>query len=99
MRFMNEWDIQRVVAVYDRHPILGPASKTLESLKNWTNENSDGWAYWPKPCRAAAKLMELLERDPRYGEAVVTEAEYKAALRPIKAFRTRQGADFEIVDL
>jgi hypothetical protein len=96
MRFMNSWDIDRSVAVYDRHPILGPASKTLQNLERWTNENSDGWAYWPKPCRAAKKLMELLDRDPRYGEDDVTEADYKAALQPIKSFRTRQGADFVI---
>jgi len=97
--WMNTWDIERCVAVYDRHPILGPASKTLLNLERWTNANSDGWAYWRKPSNAAKKLMELLDRDYRYGEAEVTEAEYKAALRPIKAFRTRQGADFEIEDL
>lgn len=97
--WMNSWDIERAVAVYDGHPILGPASKTLLNLERWTNANSDGWPYWRKPANAAKRLMELLQRDYRYGEAEVTEAEYKAALRPIKAFRTRQGADFEIEDL
>lgn len=27
------------------------------------NRNSDGWAYWPKPFRAAARLMEPVEGD------------------------------------
>jgi len=98
MRFMNRWDIDRAVAIYDRHPILGPASQTLQNLERWTDEHSDGWAYWPKPVRAAKKLMELLDRDPRYGEDDVTVAEYKAALRPIKSFRTRYAGDFDIVE-
>ena len=104
MRFMNAWDIDRAEARYAGHPILGPATATLRNLSDWTNANSDGWAYWPKPVRAAKRLIELIERDGtnRYVSDSerddVTEAEYRAALRPIKAFRTRQGADFEIVE-
>lgn len=104
MRYMNEWDIDRAEALYAGHPILGPAVRTLRNLVAWTNRNSDGWAYWPKPCRAAAKLMEMIERDgtSRYAfdevRADVSRAELRAALRPIKAFRTRQGADFEVVE-
>jgi hypothetical protein len=57
-----------------------------------------------KPARAAAKLMELIERDGTnrfYGgpREDVTVAEYRRALAPVKAFRTRQGADFEIVEV
>ena len=102
MRFMNSWDIDRACSLYETHPVLGPASQTIRNLEVWTNRNSDGWAYWPKPCRAAAKLMELIERDgtnafhggPRPDATV---EEYKVALRPVKSFRTRFGADFEIV--
>lgn len=104
MRFMNEWDIEESRQRFQDHPILGPATETLENLKEWTNRNSDGWPYWPKPARAAARLMELIERDgtARYLRSEdrddATEAELRAALRPIKAFRTRHGADFEIVE-
>ncbi len=103
MRYMNYWDIEDARARYASHPILGPATETLANLANWANCNSDGWAYWPKPCRAAARLQELIERDgtSRYRFDVerddVTRDEYLAALRPIKSFRTKQGADFEIV--
>lgn len=103
-RFMNDYDIERAASRYDTHPILGPATWTLENLRTWTNSHSDGWAYWPKPARAAAKLMELIERDGTnkyhldYEREDATLAEYKKALAPIKAFRTRQGADFEIVE-
>jgi hypothetical protein len=102
MRYMNEWDIAEAVERYADHPILGPATRTLANLAEWTNHNSDGWPYWPKPARAAARLMELIERDgtSRYrfdaDRADVSEAEYRAALRPIKAFRTRFAATFTI---
>lgn len=105
MRYMNDYDIDRAARQHGWHPILGPAIQTLTNLKDWTNRNSDGWAYWPKPCRAAARLMELIERDgtARYAyddlREDVTVDEYRKALRPIKAFRTRQGADFEIVEV
>ena len=104
MRYMNDHDIDRAAHRYGDHPILGPAATTLANLAAWTDRNSDGWAYWPKPARAAARLMEMIERDgtSRYAldddRADVTAAEYRKALAPIKAFRTRQGADFVIVE-
>lgn len=106
MIFMNEWDVQEAEHRYAGHPILGPATATLRNLVDWANENSDGWCYWPKPCRAAAKLQEMIERDgtSRYrhhdgDREDVSEAEYKKALAPIKSFRTRMGADFHIVEV
>lgn len=105
MRYMNEYDIDSAWRRHGYHPVLGPAVQTLANLVEWTNRNSDGWAYWPKPCRAAARLQELIERDgtSRYlfddERLDATPEEYRAALRPIKAFRTRQGADFEIIEL
>jgi hypothetical protein len=103
MRFMNRWDIDRAVGMYADHPVLGPATETIRDLMEWTDRNSDGWHVWPKPCRAAKRLMELIERDgtnayfggPRLDATV---EEYKAALRPIKAFRTRYAGDFDIVE-
>jgi hypothetical protein len=108
MRFMNEYEIHEAEQRYWAHPVLGPATRTLSNLAAWSNANSDGWAHWPKPTRAAEKLMALIEgddhpwgaqgawRDPERSDA--TGAAYRAALRPIKAFRTRHGASFEIVN-
>jgi hypothetical protein len=101
---MNDYDIARAQRAFADHPVLGPAIETLGNLVVWTNCHSDGWAYWPKPCRAAKRLMEMIERDGTWefsqGERLdATEAEYKAALRPIKAFRTRYGGDFDIVEV
>jgi len=73
-------------------------------LRDAADANSDGWAYWPKPARAAARLMELIERDgtARYRfdqeRKDVTGAGLRKAYAPIKAFRRRSGLSFEIYD-
>lgn len=109
MRFMNRYDIANNVEAWRDHPILGPATRTLHNLEEAADANSDGWCYWPKPARAAAKLMELIERDGTWefswrsarGNARpdVTVAEYRKALAPIKSFRTRSGINFDIEEV
>lgn len=102
MRFMNHYDIDIAQRRYSRStatPNRYAAALTIAELAGWANRNSDGWAYWPKPCRAAARLMELLEGDGTNAaldhqmDVDATDAEYAAALRPVKAFLTRQGVD------
>lgn len=103
MRFMNTWDIDRAADRYRGHPVLGPATQTLANLRDAADANSDGWCYWPKPARAAARLMELVERDgtSRYifddERDDATVAELRKAYAPIKAFRTRTGLPFDII--
>lgn len=96
MRFMDEYDIETAFNRRFGHPTLGPAVVTLHNLMHYTDGHSDGWAYWPKPVRAAAKLMALIEGEgdwaTRYGPRTdVTAAQVRAAYTPIKAFLTRQG--------
>lgn len=104
MRFMNTYEIDEARARYAAHPVLGPATSTLANLRDAADLNSDGWCYWPKPARAAAKLMELIERDGtarwRFDDERedATVGELKKACSPIKAFRTRSGLQFEIVE-
>ncbi len=102
MRFMNTWAIDEAAARYADHPVLGPATRTLAGLRDAADANSDGWCYWPKPARAAAALMELIERDgtSRYlfdtARDDATPAEYARACATLKGFRTRSGLAFEI---
>jgi hypothetical protein len=104
MRFMNEYEVSDRQAFYRDHPVLGPATRTLANLVDAANANSDGWCYWPKPARAASKLMDLIERDGTahyyFDEhrADATLAELRKTYAPIKAFRTRSGISFDIVD-
>ena len=107
MRFLNTWEIDEEREGWAKHPILGPATRTLANLRDAADANSDGWCYWPKPARAAARLMELIARDGTWAYSFrsgserddVTVSEYAAALRPLKAFRTRSGIAFDIEEV
>jgi hypothetical protein len=104
MKFMNTWEIDEAAGRHREHPVLGPATQTLANLRDAANQNSDGWAYWPKPCRAAKKLQELISGDGTWyyifdrERPDATLAKLQAAYTPIKAFRTRSGISFEIVE-
>ena len=97
---MNGWEIEDAARRFGpATPNLAAGAATLYRLRDWTDSNSDGWAYWPKPVRAAARLIGLLE-DARLASlrggwpTDITDAELTAALRPIKAFLTRQGVAY-----
>lgn len=92
--WLNEHEIRTAFRRYapaGEDEVLTAAATTLFNLMDWTNDHSDGWPYWRKPAHVSAKLQALIYK----GKA--TAEEYKQALIPVKAFRTRQRADFEIV--
>lgn len=98
MQFANEHEIEDWLRRWGHHPILGPAARTLCSLKDAVNGCSDGWAYWQAPRKSAQKLIALLsDADSAYRrceETAVTVADLDQAYRPIKAFHTRHGARY-----
>lgn len=94
---MNEYDIEEARARFTRaaKPNRLALAIVVDRLAEWTNEHSDGWAYWSKPRTAAARAMALIEsrtnREREEQERTdVTDAEVAAAIRPIKAFLTRE---------
>ena len=101
MRFMNDYDIFQAARRYGNGdtPNRYKAALIVGQLADWANRNSDGWSYWPKPARSAAKVMDLLEgngtnADLEYRRTHdATDAELAAALRPIKTFLTKHGVD------
>ncbi len=104
-KFLNAWEIDQAMKFYKNHPVLGPAAQTLANLRDASNANSDGWHSWPKPANAAAKVMDLIDpsdnpssfHDLQRKDA--TFAKYKAALVPLKRFRTTHPQiQFEIVE-
>lgn len=88
MLFMNESEIDEARQLWDGFELLGPATKLLSDLRDVTNQNSDGWAYWPAPCRAARQLQELIQK-ARHDQSGVTAAALRQAIAPVKAFYTR----------
>lgn len=101
--WMNEYEIEDHLARRANHPTLGPLVRTLANLVEEVNGCSDGWPYWKAPAKAAAKAMDLLMGNHQW-EAVhgdrpeVTITDTKAALRPIKAFRTKHKLTFDIIE-
>jgi hypothetical protein len=106
MMFMNEYDVEEAVDLFDpaRTPNLHEGALVLNRLKDWTNANSDGWPYWSKPLKAAEALMTLLQEHTyaaRFGYYQGTAKRLEDAERldlvkaftPIKSFLTRQGVD------
>lgn len=95
---MNEYDIEDAVTLLDRYgsdlPNARKAAAVLLWLKNWTNDNSDGWPYWVKPRRASERLAEAVKASVngiRLGTEHDIADDYLAEiLRPVKAFLTRQ---------
>jgi hypothetical protein len=98
MNFMNDFEIDDALARFHEDPILGAAAQTLANLRDLANRSSDGWAYWPKPARAANKLMTLLQGASSYRDPIeVTVAQVRAAYSPIKGFLTREHLECTIV--
>jgi hypothetical protein len=85
MKYMNEFDIDLARTRNVNHPVLSRATRFLGLFREEVNQHSDGWAYWRPPVQAAAKLMTLIEGQD------ATEAQFRAALTPIKSFYTRRG--------
>lgn len=85
MKFMNTWDIDEACQKHAAHAIKGPAARLLRDLRDLADSVSDGWCYWPKPCRAAKLLMQLVEDNES-----PTASDLKRAVAPIKAFMTRE---------
>lgn len=84
MYFMNRWEIDDRAFRHQNHPVLGKATRFLQRFRDLIDENSDGWAYWRAPVKAAAKLMDMIQQPE-----TATEAAYKKAMTPIKSFCTR----------
>ena len=97
MRFMNEYDLSGAKSRFTEAtcPNRLALALVVDNLREWADTVSDGWAYWPKPTKAADKAMALIEsRTSRENDEQerndITDQEMLAAVRPIKAFLTRE---------
>lgn len=86
MKFLNEWEIKSACERYRNHTVLGRATRFLLAFMDEVNAHSDGWAYWGPPVKSARQLMCLIDTPES-----ATEAAFRKALGPIKAFYTRRG--------
>lgn len=101
-QFMNDYDIESARRRFTRAacPNRLALAITVERLAEWTNNHSDGWAYWAKPSNAASRAIDLIvsttsRANDLQEEVDATDAEVAAAIKPIKAFLTRQKVSAE----
>lgn len=97
MHFMNDYDLRCARERFTRSstPNRLALVMVVDNLREWADSHSDGWAYWPKPCRAAAKAIELIDSYTRAEQREqedndISDATMHAAVKPIKVFLTRQ---------
>jgi hypothetical protein len=91
MKFFNDYDIRRARQRFENHPILNQATALLQNVAFDADANSDGWCHWPAPARACKQLMLLIEAGYLNANNV-TEAQFRKAAAPVKAFYSRQRA-------
>jgi len=90
---MNQGDIE--MAASNRHdcPNVRKGFRLLHSLLMAVNSQSDGWAYWSAPSKAADKLMTLLRTAGNIWydtSGTITASELKSAISPIRRMVTLQ---------
>jgi hypothetical protein len=91
MKYFNDYDIQRARERFASRPVLNQATALLQNVAIDADANSDGWHSWPKPARACRLLMELI--DAGYlNRDDATEAQFRKAAAPVKAFYSRTRA-------
>lgn len=99
MKYWNEYDFGVKYRNAELFPNRSEGIEVVFRLAEWTNRNSDGWAYWTKPRRAALRLMDLLDEqdEKHYGGGSppedVSSADLRKAYTPIRSFLTRHGVD------
>ncbi len=98
---LNESEVEdaQIKAAHDFHrPNLQKAVLTLARLVEWTNANSDGWAYWRKASDASTGLQNVvhhyyLGRSSDAPDRDLLPSELMMMMRPIKGFLTRQNVN------
>jgi hypothetical protein len=89
MYFLNESEIDRYATYYRPGTHRAQAALLLQQFKDAVNSCSDGWPYWSRAPKAAAKLMAIVDN-----RAEATDAAIRRALTPIKSLCTRHKVPF-----
>lgn len=90
---MNQHDIAYAHSRNHACPNVRKGVKLLYHLMQAVMEQSDGWAYWSPPSKAATKLMELLKTAGNLNHdthGTITAQQLKAAISPIRRMVTVQ---------
>lgn len=84
MTWLNNDSISMSIERHRNHPVLSCATVFLQQFVEMVDQHSDGWAYWPKPARAATRLMNMINHPE-----TASENELKLSVRTVRMFCTR----------
>ena len=105
MRYMNDYDLDFARKRFGRGstPNRLALVMVVDQLREWTDENSDGWAHWVKPRRAAERAMEHIDSSTNAENDVqeredITELEMRRAAQTIRTFLARERVEAERVE-
>lgn len=90
---MNQADIELAANNHHDCPNVRKGFNLLLRLMQTVNEQSDGWAYWSAPSKAAEQLMGLLKTAGNLWydtHGKISDANFRKAVTPIKSMVTKQ---------
>jgi len=90
---MNQSDIEIMASNSHACPNVRKGVAILHTLMESVNAQSDGWAYWSAPSKAATRLMDLLRTAGNIQHdthGTISEQELRKAVSPIRSMATRQ---------
>jgi hypothetical protein len=91
--WMNQSEIEWAARQTHECPNVRKGVNLLLRLMQAVNEQSDGWAYWPAPAKAAEKLTDLLGTAGNLNHGThgtISTADLRKAITPIRTMVTRQ---------
>jgi hypothetical protein len=101
-RYLNASEMDQAVSRFIKatKPNRLALALVVRNLAEWADEHSDGWAYWQAPRRAANEAMGHIESttnaaNVRQDTHDITDEQMRAAVKPIRAFLTRQRVSVE----
>lgn len=102
MIWMSADSVAAAVRGCENHAILSPAARFLDKLIEETNDQSDGWMTWEKPCRASQRLQAFIKKytgewslTPNSRSNEATMKEFLETLTPIRSLVTRSKGKFK----
>lgn len=85
--WMNQAEIEFAASRIHACPNVTKGVQLLHRLMEAVNAQSDGWAYWSAPGKAADKLMDLLKTAGNLSydtNGTISDADLRKAVSPIR---------------
>lgn len=86
--YINDYEIELALRNQPVNSVRGYAARILFEHKEIVDSNSDGWAHWAPPVRAAKRLIEVVQAAGDTNHEIL-EKNFKAGVTNLRSFYTR----------